>query len=100
MDSSVNEDAMDTTEYTSTSATALGSPVHWHLRALPHDVQRGIIRRLALSGLQEEQIAARTGLSVENVRRAISEDDCLRHLSMLATSSPRSPFAQSASSAN
>jgi hypothetical protein len=74
--------------------------VHWHLRALPHDVQRGIIRRLALSGLQDEQIAARTGLSVESVRRAISEDDCLRHLSMLSASYPWSQFAQSGSSAN
>jgi hypothetical protein len=91
---------MDTTEYTSTSATALGSPVHWHLRALPDDVQRGIIRRLALSGLQEEQIAARTGLSVANVQRAISEDDCLRHLSMLAASYAGPPFAQSGPSAN
>ena len=91
---------MDTTEYTSTGVTAFGAPVHLHLRVLPHDVQRGIIRRLALSGLQEEQIAARTGLSVQNVRRAISEDDCLRHLSKLAASYSWSQFAPSGSSAN
>lgn len=91
---------MDTTEYTSTGVTAFGAPVHWHLRVLPHDVQRGIIRRLALSGLQEDQIAARTGLSVQNVRRAISEDDCLRHLSTLAAGYPWSQFAPGGSSAN
>ena len=91
---------MDTTEYTSRGVTAYDAPVHWHLRALPHDVQRGIIRRLALSGLQEDQIAARTGLSVQNVRRAISEDDCLRHLSTLAASYPWSQFAPGGSSAN
>ena len=90
---------MNTTEYSSTGVTAFGSPVHRHLRALPHDVQRGILRRLALSGLQEEQIAARTGLSVETVQRAISEDDCLRHLSTLAASCPWQ-FARSGSSAN
>jgi hypothetical protein len=91
---------MDTTEYTSTSAAAVGSPVHWHLRTLPQDVRRGIIRRLALSGLREDQIAASTGLSVENVQRAISEDDCLRHLSMLAVGCTWSQFAPSGSSAN
>jgi hypothetical protein len=71
---------MDTLEHGSTSVAPLGSPVHWHFRALPREAQRGTIRRLALSGLNEEQIAASTGLSVESVRRAISEDDCLRHL--------------------
>jgi hypothetical protein len=91
---------MDTTEYPSTGVTAFGAPVHRHLRVLPHDVQRGIIRRLALSGLQEDEIAARTGLSAENVRRAISEDDCLRHLSTLAASYPWSQFAPSRTSAN
>ena len=91
---------MDTTEYTPTGLTPFGAPVHWHLRVLPHDVQRGIIRRLALSGLQEDQIAARTGLSVQTVRRAISEDDCLRHLSTLAASYPWSQFAPGGSSAN
>jgi hypothetical protein len=91
---------MDTTEYTSTGVKALGSPVHWHLRALPHDVQREIIRRLALGGLPEEQIAARTGQAIETVRRAISEDACLRHLSMLSVRYPWSKFAQSGSSAN
>lgn len=91
---------MDTTEYTSRGVTAFNAPVHWHLRALPHDVQRGIIRRLALSGLQEDEIAARTGLSVENVRRVISEDDWLRHLSTLAARYPWSQFAQTGPSDN
>ena len=88
---------MDTTEYTPRGVAAFGTPVHWHLRALPHDVQRGIIRRLALSGLQEDEIAARTGLSVENVRRVISEDDWLRHLLTLAGRYPWSQFAQPSS---
>ena len=70
---------MDTLEHGSTGVAPLGSPVHWHFRALPREAQRGAIRRLALSGLNEDQIAASTGLPVDSVRRAIAEDDCLRH---------------------
>jgi hypothetical protein len=55
-------------------------PVHWHFRALPNDVQRGTIRRLALCGLDEREIAARTGLSVDSVRCTLVDDDCLRNL--------------------
>jgi hypothetical protein len=58
--------------------SALGSPVHWHFRALPDDVRRVTIRRLALSGLHDHEIAARTGLPEETVRRVISQDECLR----------------------
>jgi hypothetical protein len=54
------------------------SPVHWYFRAMPTDAQRGAIRRLALSGFTEEDIAARTGLSADVVRRAVREDECLR----------------------
>ena len=71
---------METLTRSSTSAALAGSPVHWHFRALPDDVQRVTIRRLALSGLREKDIAIRTGLPEESVRRAISEDECLRTL--------------------
>jgi hypothetical protein len=92
---------MDTLEHGSRSVAPFGSPVHWHFRALPSDVQRGTIRRLALSGLNEEQIAANTGLSVENVRRAVSEDDCLRHFPVPpGNQSPWSRFAPRGAPAN
>jgi hypothetical protein len=92
---------MDTLEFGSTSVAPPGSPVHWHFRALPADVQRGTIRRLALSGLNEEQIAASTGLSVESVRRAVAEDDCLRHFSVPSGNrSPGSHFAPRGAPAN
>lgn len=60
--------------------TRIASPMHWHFRAMPPDAQRGAIRRLALSGLTEENIAARTGWSVDSVRRAVLEDECVRRL--------------------
>jgi hypothetical protein len=71
---------MEIVTQTSTSATGGGSPLHWRFRTLPHDVQRVTIRRLALSGLREQEIAERTGLPEESVRRAICEDECLRTL--------------------
>ena len=46
---------------------SVGSLLHWHFRAMPPEVQRGAIRRLALSGLAEEDIAARIGWSVDRV---------------------------------
>ena len=92
---------MDTVQHQPTEVAALGSLLQWHFRALPRDVQQRIIRRLALSGLSHDQIAARTGLSVETIRRAVSEDDCLRYLPTLATShSLWSRTTPSASSAN
>jgi ABC-type amino acid transport system permease subunit len=60
--------------------SALGSQVHWQFRTLPNDVQRVTIRRLALSGLRDQEIAARTGLPEEAVRRVVAEDECLRML--------------------
>jgi len=92
---------MDTLEHGSPSVAPLDSPVHWHFRALPGDVQRGTIRRLALSGLNEEQIAASTGLAVESVRRAVWEDDCLRHFSVRSVNqSPWSHFVRRGTPAN
>jgi hypothetical protein len=44
------------------------------------DVQRGAIRRLALSGVGEKEIAARTGWSIDAVRRAVLEDECVSRL--------------------
>jgi hypothetical protein len=92
---------MDTLEHGSRSVAPLGSPVHWHFRALPREAQREAIRRLALSGLNEDQIAASTGLSVDSVRRAISEDDCLRHFPVpTGAQSPWSQFAPRGAPAN
>jgi hypothetical protein len=56
------------------------SPMHRHFRAMPPDVQRAAIRRLALSGFADEDISARTGWSVDGVRRAILEDECVSRL--------------------
>ena len=81
---------METLKQVSTVAASLASPALWHFRALPHDVQRVTIRRLALSGLGHEEIAMRTGLPQEAVRRTISEDECLR---VLPTSMSRAEFA-------
>jgi hypothetical protein len=70
---------MDTLQEQSGTAR-VGSPMHWHFRAMPAESQRAAIRRLALSGVADEDIAARTGWSVERVRRAISEDACVSRL--------------------
>ena len=69
---------METLKQSSDDAASFGSPMLWHFRALPQDVQRVTIRRLALSGKSHEQIAVRTGLPPEAVQRAVSEDECLR----------------------
>jgi hypothetical protein len=81
--------------------STFGSPVYWQFRALPHDVQRVTIRRLALSGLRDHEIAARTGLPEQTVRRVVSEDECLRTL-LLSTplNSGWLQAARSVSSAN
>jgi hypothetical protein len=71
---------MDTTTQVMTDGASFSSPLLWHFRALPQDVQRVAIRRLALSGLGHREIAMRTGLPQEAVQRAISEDECLRTL--------------------
>jgi hypothetical protein len=55
-------------------------PLHWHFRAMPSDIQRGAIRRLALSGLADSDIAARIGWPVERVRQTIAEDECIQRL--------------------
>ena len=41
---------------------------------LPSEMQRAALWRLAWSGLSIEQMAERTGWSVEQVRRAIDEE--------------------------
>ena len=82
---------MNTLQEQSVATNRVASPVHWHFRAMPPEVQRGAIRRLALSGLAEEDIAARTGWSVDSVRRAILEDECVRRLTLPVDSHSR-PF--------
>lgn len=83
---------MNTSEQGTLRAAAWASPVHWHFRALPSEVQRGAIRRLALSGLHDHEIAVRTGLPIDSVRRAVSEDDCLKAL--LTPTTNGSPVAR------
>ena len=79
---------MDTCREASGNAR-VGSPVHWHFRAMPPTVQQGVIRRLALSGLREEDIAARTGWPIEGVRRAMLEDECVTQLERLSRGDSR-----------
>jgi hypothetical protein len=45
----------------------------WHFRAIPHEVQQCTVRRLALCGFPDHEIAARTGWSLEQVRQARQE---------------------------
>lgn len=68
---------------------SVGSPVQWHFRAMPPEVQRGAIRRLALSGVADEDIAARTGWSVDRVRRVVQEDECVKRLASVSGNSSR-----------
>lgn len=82
---------MDTLAETS-GTSRVGSPVHWHFRVMPAEVQRSAIRRLALSGLGEEDIAARTGWPVDSVRRAILEDECVMRLAPPAGIANRAPL--------
>lgn len=78
---------METQEW-SVDTPRVDPPLHWHFRALPMDVQRGAIRRLALSGVAEKEIAARIGWSVDAVQRALLEDECLTHLMALHRPTP------------
>jgi hypothetical protein len=71
---------MELVQERSVDTSRVSSPLHWHFRTLPIDVQRGAIRRLALSGVSEQEIAARTGWSVAAVRRAVREDECIARL--------------------
>jgi hypothetical protein len=68
---------------------SVDSPLHWHFRAMPREVQRGVIRRLALSGVADEDIAARTGWSVDRVRRVVQEDECVQRLASVSGNSSR-----------
>ena len=70
---------METVRESSASPPVVAS-IHHYFRVMPFDVQRGAIRRLALSGLRDEQIAARVGWPIDSVRRVIAEDECVRHL--------------------
>jgi len=47
--------------------------VQLQFQRLPAEAQRAALWRLALSGLTPEQVAARTGWPVEQIRRAIDE---------------------------
>jgi len=45
-----------------------------HFQRLPAEAQYEALWRLALSGLTVEQVAARTGWSVERIRRTINPE--------------------------
>jgi hypothetical protein len=68
---------MATLNQTPSDAVSSGSLTHRHFGVMPLETQRVTVRRLVLSGLQHEEIAARTGWSSEAVRRFIAEDQCL-----------------------
>lgn len=92
---------MNTLEHVTAEVAAGDSPMHRHFRALPNDVQRGTIRRLAISGLHDQEIAARTGLSLDSVQRVVAEDDCLKMLQSITMSGAvQSRFAHRGSVAN
>ena len=62
---------MQTREHNSPDPTRVDSLSLWHFRAIPEDVQRCSVRRLALCGLPDHEIAARTGWSLQRVREEI-----------------------------
>jgi hypothetical protein len=45
---------------------------HFQFRLLSPDAQRSAIRRLALSGLDDEEIASRTGWAAADIREVLS----------------------------
>lgn len=49
-----------------------------HFQLLPHDQQRQAINRLAAAGLTDDVISRATGLSVDYVRRLLSEHEGVR----------------------
>jgi len=49
-------------------------PSIWNFRATPQEVQRCTVRRLALCGLPDHEIAARTGWPIDRVRSVMRED--------------------------
>jgi len=69
---------MQTFERSSTSSPPVEQWNSWHFTATPDDVQRCTVRRLALCGLPAEEIAARTGWTIDRVRQAMPERPDLR----------------------
>jgi len=61
-------------QHTSPGLAHIDAHSLWRFRTTPDEVQRCTVRRLALCGLQEEEIAARTGWSADRVRRVIREE--------------------------
>lgn len=45
-----------------------------HFLLLPREAQQVAVRRLALSGMSDHDIAAATGWSLDNVRRVVAEE--------------------------
>lgn len=62
---------MQTGKHDSLGAARLDQQTLWHFRAIPDEVQRCSVRRLALCGLPDHEIAARTGWSIQRVREEI-----------------------------
>jgi len=49
-------------------------PGVWYFRSTPDEVQRCTVRRLALCGLPDYEIAARTGWPLDRIRKVMRED--------------------------
>ena len=62
---------MQTGKHDSLGSARLDQQTLWHFRAIPDEVQRCSVRRLALCGLPDHEIAARTGWSIQRVREEI-----------------------------
>ena len=53
--------------------------IHYRFERLPREAQRAVFQRLSLSGQSTEEIAERTGWSVEQVRNLMTQaPDLLR----------------------
>lgn len=65
---------METLGHTFTDSARVDGGSIWHFRAIPEDVQRCTVRRLALCGLPDYEIAARTGWAVDRVRQVMHEN--------------------------
>jgi hypothetical protein len=64
----------------------MNSTEKWRFQRLPPEAKRAALWRLAWSGLPIEQIAERTGWSVEQVRRTIDEESIPSSMSWRPTS--------------
>ena len=62
---------MQTGKHDSPGSARVDPQILWRFRATPDEVQQCSVRRLALCGLPDYEIAARTGWSIQRVREEI-----------------------------